>query len=738
MKTNILAARYLPGLLLIGAIFLLYGHALWNPLVFDDKPFFDEATLRQYGTSLFHLDLRWFSYASFGWTYDAVGTDWVWYRFGNLALHAATAILLYVFIRRLLSAVWKDEAHPSHWAAFFAALAFALHPVAVYGVAYLVERSIVMATLFGIAALLCYLEGLTRNNKKWFAGSAALYFLAVFSKEHSVLIPGAAAALTLLLEKPSLALAKRLWLPFALYAAIGILITLRAQGVLGTPYEPFAAEMLSRMSEGQAPGAAQSGGAYLASVVTEGSLFFKYLLLWIVPYTGWMSVDLRQPFGASSPLELAGFALFLAYPVLAVWLLLKRGRAGLAGFGLLFPWILYLTELSTVRVQEPFVLYRSYLWMSGLFAVVPALAPALPRKLAPYVLAALCLLLAALAWNRLDTFSSELKLWSDAVAKNGDEKLLGVDRAYNNRGTAYMMANQPQAAREDFKKAIALNPKYPEPYVNIGMLEQKERHFEAALQSYGAALALDPADVNAYLNRGFVYLQTGRLAEALGDFGRILQIDPRNELAYLNLGIAYSRMGKAGEADNAFDEALHIDPGFAAAYMNRGIADAATGHWDSALDDMNHAIRLSPDYAEGYFNRGIVYGATGHYPEAMRDYDKAISLAPDYADAYINRGGLYMLAGRLPEALAEFDHAIRIDPSQVNAYLNRASIYAGEARYQEALGDDDKALELDPGNGQALMNRGLVLLAMGRRAEAQDSFRRSCAAGNKAGCTRAH
>lgn len=174
-------------LLLIAATALLYGHALWNPLVFDDKPFFIETTLKQYGASIFHFDLRWFSYASFGWTYNLFGLNWFWFRLGNLVLHALTAVLLFAFFYRLLAVTSQPqnsatEQNQLRWTAFFAALIFALHPVAVYGVAYLVERSIIMATLFGIAMLFCYLEGLTRENAKWLVASALFYFLAVFSK----------------------------------------------------------------------------------------------------------------------------------------------------------------------------------------------------------------------------------------------------------------------------------------------------------------------------------------------------------------------------------------------------------------------------------------------------------------------------------------------------------------------------------------------------------------------------
>lgn len=726
--------NFLLGLLLFAATALLYGHSLWNPLVFDDKPFFVQTILQQYGSALFHLDLRWFSYASFGWTYDLFGLDWFWYRVGNLVLHAANSVLLFVFFQRLLivTAQPQDATPQTYWPAFFAALIFALHPITVYGVAYLVERSIIMATLFGIATLLCYLEGLSRNKTRWFIGSALFYFMAVFSKEHSIMIPSVAAALTLLLHKPSLSLLKKVWLPFALYLGIGLLVVLRTRGVLGTPYEPFAAEMLAHLSEQQPQTNIEN--AYGLSVITEGFLFFKYLLLWVIPYTGWMSVDMRQPFAAQilSWPELAGFIAFLIYPVLATRSLLKGGRLGLLGFGLLFPWLLYLTELSSVRIQEPFVLYRSYLWMSGL----PLVLLAFPgrAKMAPILFSALSLVIATLAWNRLDTFSSNLKLWSDVISKNRDEKILGAERGYNNRGFAHLESGHLQEAQEDFRKAVALNPKYPEGYLNIGIMHFRQGRLEEALQSYNTAIKFRPDYGDAYLNRGVAFLQAGRHAEALNNFEHILQLSPNNADAYLNRGIAYLRLGKVQEAMSDLDEAIHLNPGLAIAYMNRGILDTMRGHAESALDDMNKASQLDPKNADTYFNRGIVQGALGRQQEALQDYGRAIELNPNYADAYVNRGGLYMVSKRLPEAMAEFDRAIQINPNQENAYLNRGIVLASQSRHQEALNDYDKALSLNARNPKALLNRGFTLLALNKKKEAAESFRKSCDAGNPKGC----
>ncbi|HYR36430.1 MAG TPA: hypothetical protein VEQ87_19230, partial [Burkholderiales bacterium] len=319
----------------------IYGGALRYPPLFDDAHL-GSLTLG-FGTP------RWLAQGSF----VLIGGDVVWQRLANLELHFATALLLCGFLARLFAAV-QDKEGDALVLAFFGALWFLVHPVAVYGVAYLAQRSIILATLFSIAALWCVLEGLLRRAPLWHAAALAAYFLALSSKEAAVALPAVAAALAVLLRErtgPS----RAFWWALAGCAALAAAVIVQRRDLLGALYEPLAPEVLARM-------AVDPTVLYPLSVSNQATLFFRYLGTWLVPWPGWMSVDVRTAF----PRELVGwhllgFLAWLAYGALAARLLWRGGRAGLAGFGLLFPWLLALTELAAVRIQEPFVLYRSYL-----------------------------------------------------------------------------------------------------------------------------------------------------------------------------------------------------------------------------------------------------------------------------------------------------------------------------------------------------------------------------------------
>jgi hypothetical protein len=464
------------------------------------------------------LEVRWLPMATIAWTAHGIGFELIWFRLESLLLHAATGIALFFFLQRLFDLTLKnDECEPARlplvWTAFFCALFFVWHPVAVYGAAYLIERTIVMATLFGILALYVYMRGLTEERPRWLWGSVALYYLAVFSKEHVVMLPAVMLALTVLLVQPSTALWKRLWGIYAACTLIALFVVLQKAGLFGAIYEIGAPEMLAKI---------EVEHAYPLSVLTQCFLFFKYCFLWLLPNPAWMSVDMREPFAKTilSPYLFAPLA-FLAYGVVAFKLLLKRGASGLLGFGLLFPWLLFFTEFSAVRIQESFVLYRSYLWMAGIFAALPFVLIRLRTRMVFMGMLFFAVMLGMLAVNRLTIFSDSLLLWDDALLLVKDRHdLPGVDRIYFNRGKYLTGIKRYQDALADLQTAVTLNPGFYYYRYGVAAGYMNMARYPEAITEFNKAIEMEPEFVRAYFGRGLAKLETGNHAGALIDLQR--------------------------------------------------------------------------------------------------------------------------------------------------------------------------------------------------------------------------
>ena len=508
-----------PFLVLAFALFVavdaLYGKFLWNPLVFDDHNFFKKQIVEGYAHSSFDFGLRWFSYASIGWTYRLFGENMIWFRMGSLLLHFSACLALFLFLRRLFDAVLRESPGISgDWLAFFASLLFALHPVSVYAAGYLIERSTVMASLFGFLMLRAYLEGVMRESRIWFLISSLCYFLAVFSKEHAVMMPAVALAMTSLLKKPQAGWIRTLWLPFFLFFAMALLVVLKQKGVLGTSYEIYGASMIESKN-------VSVSNAYPLSVVTQCWLFFKYLGLWLVPDPSWMAVDMREPFatGFFEFPQFLGLIGFIIYPVVAVKLLLRGGKVGLFGFGLLFPWLLFATELSTIRIQEPFVLYRSYLWMGGFFAVFPLVFSRMPAKIAFVVLLAIPVILFPLARRELTMFSSPLRLWSQAAKlTEGRSGLNGLDRIYYNLGKAELGAGEYADAEKSLTRVVTISPNVYQAWYLRGTALYYEKKLNDAVSDFDKTIALYPSYGEAYFMRALTYRRMKVKGPMIADF----------------------------------------------------------------------------------------------------------------------------------------------------------------------------------------------------------------------------
>ncbi len=87
-----------------------------------------------------------------------------WHHFGNLALHTANCLVLFLLLQRLTSAPWRS-ATVAAW--------FALHPLHVESVAWVAERKDVLSTLFFLLTLWAY-AGFVESKKEPDAGARRL------------------------------------------------------------------------------------------------------------------------------------------------------------------------------------------------------------------------------------------------------------------------------------------------------------------------------------------------------------------------------------------------------------------------------------------------------------------------------------------------------------------------------------------------------------------------------------
>jgi tetratricopeptide (TPR) repeat protein len=496
------------------AVLIIYLPFLGNPFFFDDLTFFTAGVAEAYKNN-WDLSLRWLPYSSLGWISTVFSNELPHiYHLFNLLLHAVNSVLIFYFLRNFLGAVLAKDVESATTVrnAWFGALIFALHPVAVFAVGYAIQISILMATMFSLLMLLAYLRGLLSGQGRWFALAVLAYFLACFSKEHSVLMPAVLVAMGLLVYTENRVSRRVMWLAWLGFFAVALLVTLRAKGVLGSPYEPMAAQLFAQ--QGIEAGTPM---LHLLSALTQAGLFFKYLLLWMLPDPSLMSIDMRESFIASASAWQAWFGgiVFMLYGALGIRLLLRGGMSGLSGFAMLYPWLLFWVEMSGIRMQEPFVLYRSYLWMPGMMLFFPLLLTKLTERKAMLVMACLVIVLVPLSFGRLRVFSDSYRLWNEAASLLKNDRVAGADRIFYNRGQAEMAAKRWEDAASDLKRSANISPQFEPTHYLMGLAYTNSAHPDEALLQFDVAIAIKPDDDRVYFAKGMTLKAMHRDIEAM-------------------------------------------------------------------------------------------------------------------------------------------------------------------------------------------------------------------------------
>ncbi|MCB1886633.1 MAG: tetratricopeptide repeat protein [Rhodocyclaceae bacterium] len=564
-------------------------------------------------------------------------------RVFNLALHLATGAGLWVLLQGVVGATrWEQEdGQPSEGSLRFAVVAgvalFVANPMAVYGVGYLIQRSIVMATCFSVWSLVAVLAAARGRGLAWLAVAILLYAMAVLAKEHAVLLPLPALALYGIVRRPpARVIVGALAIGLVLVGVLGAVLASHYTGVVGQVFDERSARLVAQL-DGMQPGV--SDDALTLSIVNQAWLFFRYGLLWVIPNVGWMSVDLRPPFPLSMTEfpQVLGAPLYLAALALSVVAMVRyRDWRQMLGFAAFVPATLFATEFTTVWVQDPFVLYRSYLWAIGVPFLFAFPFIGIRPRITVAIAGCLVLLFAGLSFERLRTFRSDATLWRDAAAKHDADapaNAVGRGRAYMWRGNDLFVAGLFAGALEDYTRALAAGEHVGQVQYHRAAALKMLGEPEAALNALDASAAAggdpDKPAAAAFL-RAQILVEQGQPEGAIAAARQALALGLDAEEQGLALTIvaqSSARLRRHADSVEAYTALLELTPGSRSARVGRAMGLGAMGRREEAVADLD-SVLAQGDGADVRFGRAMLFLADGRKGEALVEARKALAFKP--------------------------------------------------------------------------------------------------------------
>ncbi len=519
---------------------MLWGDFVWDDLMMTGTPAVREATgLRQIWFSPGEIKAEghyWpLVYSLFWLQHKLWGFTPAGYHVVNVLLHLANTLLLWQLLQRLTV--------PAAWVV---AAVFAVHPVHVESVAWVMELKDVLSGLFYLSAALAWIRFTAKPRPGPYLAALALYVAGLLAKSVVVTLP-AALIIRQWWQRGRVTASDLLRVvPFFLLGAAITAADLafnRSQNVARFDYSLFERGLIA----------------------ARALWFYVGKILWPVDVG---IIYPRWEVGIGDPLAWAGLAAASGL-VATLWLLRDRiGRGPLAGvlfFGVTLSPTLGFVDFNFMLFS--FVADRfQYLAGIGVLAVViGATAYSFAAGsdtnaqrgavLNIVLVAALLSVLGTLTWQQSAIYRDGITFFRHLIAHNPEAR-----EAHLNLGSALLRWNRLDEALAAYRIAEEQRPEDCKPPYGAGLALYHLGRLDAAEEAYVRALKMCPHYAEALAALGELRLAQQRYEDALQPLRIATEVDPRNVDAWISQGLALHHLGRTEQALYSIDRALALHP----------------------------------------------------------------------------------------------------------------------------------------------------------------------------------
>ena len=576
--------------------------------------------------------------------YQLWGTNALGYHIVSILLQVISALILWRILLRLrLRAAW------------LAAAIFAINPLVVESVAWVVEQKNLISGILVLAAVWGWIRfaGLDRPEDQlqsaepvyhWrFYGVAVLfYFLAVCAKTFVCALPAAILVLT--------------WWKLGRITRRHILASI--PWFIITAGAGWMAAWRERYGAG-AHGKPYHFGVFQHLVIAGKDIwFYAWKLLWPHPILmvyprwhvhGFTTVDILYPITAAlvavacfAARKKSGRGLFAAVAIYGIMVSPSLGFVTFAGMTITFvadhyfylgciSLIVLLTQAGAMALAKIQAHWRTPESHNAPQATIrPDIAGGfskLPVAVSVVVLAAL----GAVSYAQCRYYIPPIEIWIhelryDKQCFKAYETLALHDKAHGHIHREF--ANCQMALK--LSKGI-------DPLANymLGSLYlEKMNNIPLAMQYLRKSLMVDSYQAKAIVKLAYCYEQQGNWTMAVKDLQRGIELMRGSSRLYLAYGLAQSHLGNTELAVKAYRDAIACNPHNADAHYNLAVLLDKLGHWRQAMQLYRQALELNPRLARAHYFYGLDLLNHGHPAQAAQQFRTVIALSPGHKSAY--------------------------------------------------------------------------------------------------------
>jgi len=626
-------------ILIIGAYLPLAKAGLvWmdKALVTANPVISESAGIKEIWSKSFHL-VRSPMASTFYWIeYRLWGSHALGYHLVSLFLHITGVFLFWKILRELEFEI-----------SWLAPLIFAVHPVNVQSVAWIVQQGNLLGFLLLMISVWLYLVYEKNHKKSWQIGSLAIFILASMACPIAWVMP----LLILLLdwwERREVSKQDLLYaLPYFLIMTVFVIFHAWVRvPELRVFFSVEASEIISWIAK-----------AGLALWIYMYQLIVPIHLMMVYPDLDVNSIRFYGYLGGLCFLVLIGvFFCFRNRWARPLW------EASLFYLLFLFPFVLFTS--SSVIPQTMIADYRQYIAMMGMAVLISEGFYILHHKylsgkkfISQVLLGVLVLFFAYLTFQQTLGYRDEERLWQDTLNKNPRSWL-----AHQRLGDMMMRRGNIDEAVDRYRDANQLHADEPQILYSLGAALFKNRRVEDAIPFFKRIVELSPGFSNVQELLGDVFFEIESYMEAMSYYHQASMMDPRDAELFKKLGNAVAIQGLYGRAIIYFTKSLEIEPQDPDTYFGLGLANKELGNLESAEINLSAAILINPQDVTARKYYAEVLNSLGKYDRAYKEYELLHRNFPDDFSLAFDLGKVCSLREDYSLAATYFGRALRLDP----------------------------------------------------------------------------
>jgi tetratricopeptide (TPR) repeat protein len=199
-----------------------------------------------------------------------------------------------------------------------------------------------------------------------------------------------------------------------------------------------------------------------------------------------------------------------------------------------------------------------------------------------------------------------------------------------------LLSKQYQCVLDAFHQLVALNANSAEADMLVGEALDEMKDSAGAIEEFRAAIAVNPKEPNVHFGLGYLLWTQKLYPEAAHEFQTELDNTPDYTQAMLYLADAEIQMNKFEDAAPLLKKILRNNPSIEMARLDLGIIYAEEGRNADALRESKAAEALKPGDINVHWRLGKLYKSMGNAAQAKIEIGKAQSINKAADDALLD------------------------------------------------------------------------------------------------------